>query len=42
MALVLVVSMSNHGHPRGNYNAGSALFGIIVEALVLWWGGFWS
>ena len=33
---------NQHGNPREPYNFWALLVGMVLEVLLLWWGGFWD
>lgn len=41
-ALGLGVTIARHGKPREPHDAWVALFGLVVQFLLLWWGGFFD
>lgn len=41
--LSLGIGLAKNGTPRtGNHNFGLSLFCVVVNATVLWWGGFFG
>lgn len=41
-AASLGIAAAKHGEPRENYSFWTTLFAVIIEALLLYWGGFWG
>jgi len=31
-----------HGQPQPKYNVWSTLLGLIINGVILYWGGFWN
>jgi len=42
-SLGLGIALCKHGEPKdGKYNVFIALLGVVIEAALLWWGGFFA
>ena len=38
----IVLSAAKHGEDRGKYNIGWTLLSVLIEFILLWWGGFFE
>jgi hypothetical protein len=36
------IHIVKHGEPRGDYNMWIGMVALVIEIVLLWWGGFWS
>ncbi len=42
MIASLVIALENHGKPKGNWSFPYTLIAVAVEAVLLWFGGFFQ
>jgi hypothetical protein len=41
--LSMGITIEKHGKPReGNENAWFSFISLIIQFVILWWGGFWD
>ena len=42
MGMSLGMVLANHGKPHSDYNAWTGIAGLVINNILLWFGGFWG